>query len=187
MKNSSSVPQPVTRRRALAVLAAAPVSIALAAAAQPVQNAPTAQRPVREPLVAFRQFDRFGYKDQNGTVIHKPIFDGAGSFFDPLGRPRQIAWVRIGKKFGYLDRQGKYAVRPSFDTIHEFSEGFAGFRQRGLYGYIDEAGRIAIKAQFKSIEPFSTGIAAVRLGDLIGWIDRTGQFFDRRPGDDAAR
>ena len=185
MKKSSFNSQSVSRRRALAVLAVAPASIALAAAAQPVQTTRAAPRPVREPLVTFRQFDRFGYKDQTGTVVHKPIFDGAGSFFDPLGRPRQITWVRIGKKFGYIDRQGKYAVRPSFDTIHEFSEGYAGFRQGGLYGYIDEAGRVAIQAQYNSIEPFSTGIAAVRLGDKIGWIDRTGQFFDRRPGDAA--
>lgn len=161
--------------------------MALIAHAQPTGTAPTPRRSVREPLAPFRQFDRYGYKDANGVIVHKPIFDGAGSFFDPLMRPRPLAWVRIGQKFGYIDRQGNYAVQPSFDTIHEFSEGFAGFRQSGYYGYIDEAGRIAIPARYKSIEPFSVGLAAVRLGDEIGWIDRTGQFHRRRPGSSTAR
>lgn len=170
-------------------MAAAPVSMALIAAAQPLPPAPAAppRRFVREPLTPFRQFDLFGYKDADGVIVHKPTFDGAGSFFDPLMRPRPLAWVRIGKKFGYIDRQGNYAAPPSFDTIHEFSEGFAGFRQHGHYGYVDEAGRIAIPARYKSIEPFSTGIAAVRLGDEIGWIDRTGLFHRRRPGTPAPR
>lgn len=187
MKNSSSAVRPVSRRRALRAFAAAPAFIALAAAGQPTGNAPTPPLPLPDPLTPFRQFNRFGYKDKSGTVVLKAIFDGAGSFFDPLGRPRQIAWIRIGKKFGYIDRRGQYAVQPKLDTIHEFSEGLAAFRLDGLYGFIDESGKVAIKPQYKSIEPFSTGLSAVRLGDEMGWIDRSGKFSQRRPGASATR
>ncbi len=187
MTTEKQIPAAVTRRTALGVLAAAPAIVAQLATAQGAPK-PSANRPAfREPLMPFRQFTRYGYKDQLGTIVLKPIFDAAGPFFDPLGRPRQIAWVRVGTKYGYIDRQGNYLIQPAFDLIREFSEGMAAFQLNGRYGCVDENGRIVIKPDYEEIEPFSNGLAAARLDGKTGWVDRAGQYHARRPGDGTAR
>ena len=171
----------MSRRAALGLLAATPPAFAQITGNNSGPAANNVGGALREPLVPFRQFKRFGYKDQAGRLALKPIFDGAGSFFDLLGRPRQIAWVRVSGKFGYIDRQGRFVIQPTFDTIREFSEGMAAVQKKGLFGFITETGTIAIEPQFDEVEPFSNGTAAVRADGATSWIDRTGKRYAQRP------
>lgn len=145
-------------------------------------GASQSRQAVLEPLIPFRQFNRFGYKDRIGKLAIKPVFEGAGGFYDALGRQRQVAWVRLGGKYGYIGRQGDFIIRPAFETIREFSEGFAAVQLNGKFGFINENARMALEPKFEEVEPFSNGLAAVRLEGKTGWVDRKGDFHIRRPG-----
>ena len=188
MKRRSANDARITRRAALGIMSVAPAGLAQIAATpgrgparQPrAQSQPN--QPVLEPLIPFRQFNRYGYKDRVGKLVIKPIFEGAGAFFDPLGRQRSLAWVRVGQKYGYIDRQGQFLIRPAFESIREFSEGLAAVQLNGRFGFINETAKMVVEAKYEEVEPFSNGLAAVRLDGKTGWIDRRGGYYSRRPG-----
>jgi len=188
MKTRASQTARISRRSAIALLSVAPAGLAqVARPGAGTGAAAQARQTVLEPLMPFRQFNRFGYKDRIGKLVIKPVFEGAGSFYDALGRQRQVAWVRMGGKFGYLDRQGEFIIRPAFETIREFSEGFAAVQLNGKFGFINENARMAIEPKFDEVDPFSNGLAVVRLDGRTGWVDRKGDFHTRRPGSGPAQ
>ena len=184
MKQRATNVKQISRRAAIGVISCAPVAgwaqITANPGPRPTQGNPS--QSVLEPLIPFRQFNRFGYKDKVGKLVIKPVFDGAGSFFDLLGRPRRVAWIRVGEKFGYLDRLGEFVIRPTFTSIREFSEGLAAVQLNGKFGFINENARMAIEPKYQEVEPFSNGLAAARIDDRTGWVDRKGAFHLRRPG-----
>lgn len=188
MNPRESTSAKISRRAAIGLLSTAPAGLAQLARPSAGTGGPSQPRQtVLEPLIPFRQFNRSGYKDRIGKVVIKPVFEGAGAFFDALGRRREVAWVRVGGKFGFIGRQGDFVIRPTFETIREFSEGFAAVQLNGKFGFINTGAKMVIEPKFDEVEPFSNGIAAVRLDGETGWIDRKGDFHTRRPGSGPAQ
>lgn len=111
---------------------------------------------------------RFGYIDENGSVVIKPQFNDAKPFHEGLAR------VKIGAKWGFINRAGNLAILPQFElnpynsedanySYLDFHEGLAAISlKRGeKWGYIDHTGKIVIPPKYDVVTEFSEGLALV--------------------------
>lgn len=133
---------------------------------------------------------KWGFYDDNGTLVIKSEFDYAGAFSEGLARVA-IRPRKEGKYgWGYIDKSGKFIIEPKFRLASDFSDGLAqvnfswrayssrAYLESEQYdGYIDRAGKIVIvtKPRFDDTRNFSYGLAAVKIGEKYGLIDKTGK------------
>lgn len=133
-----------------------------------------------DKLYVIKQGSKYGYIDENGNVIIKPVYLQAKQFAEG------VAPVKIEEGiWGIIDTKGKVITRwKNVDEINEFSEGLAVVRQRAKYGYIDKK-QLVIPLKFDGAEGFSEGLAvvAIREGSTFmeklhnakyGYIDKDG-------------
>jgi hypothetical protein len=79
-------------------------------------------------------------------------------------------------KWGLVKEDGSLLTETSFDSIDDFSDGRAKFKNSsGQYGYFDVQGKIVVPAKFDEAERFHEGLAAVKLNGRWGYINHTGQ------------
>jgi hypothetical protein len=112
------------------------------------------------PFFPIQEKGRWGYIDQQGTLVIKPKFEKAGNFSEGLAR------VKIDGSWGYVDETLNIRVEPRFHEAHDFSEGLAAVQINGQWGYIDRKGElvIAFSGTYERVTDFSEGMA---LGDMI--------------------
>jgi len=133
-----------------------------------------------DKLYVIKQDSKYGYIDENGNVIIKPVYLQAKQFAEG------VAPVKIEEGiWGIIDTKGKVMTEwKNVDEINEFSEGLAVVRQRAKYGYIDKK-QLVIPLNFDAAENFSEGLAvvAIREGSTFmeklhnakyGYIDKDG-------------
>ena len=66
-------------------------------------------------LSLFRENKRFGFKDQDGKVVVKAVYDDCYHFSEGL------APVASGGKLGVVDARGQVLVEPQYGRIQQFS------------------------------------------------------------------
>jgi Leucine-rich repeat (LRR) protein len=133
---------------------------------------------------------KWGYMDDNGTIVIDPVYAQARPFFDG------VAPVGTGKGWQLIDLSGK--VRSGGGTgmwgfsdarTGQFSEGLAvamSTQPPGNLGYVDTNGVTVMEANFMEAGRFSEGVAevrgvehvganAIRAGP-VGYINRSGQY-----------
>ncbi len=131
-------------------------------------------------LYVIKQDGKYGYIDENGNIVIKPIYLQAKQFAEG------VAPVKIQEgNWGVINTRGEViASWKNVDEINEFLEGLAVVRQRSRYGYIDKK-QLVIPLKFDAAEDFSEGLAvvAIREGSTFleklynaqyGYIDKNG-------------
>lgn len=100
--------------------------------------------------------EKFGYKNDAGTVVIKPRFEAASDFQGGVAR------VCIGGRCGLIDSTGREVIALKYRDIGYFHDGLAGVSLDGRkYGYLNRAGQVAIPCTFDEATDFSEGTAAV--------------------------
>lgn len=90
--------------------------------------------------------DKYGFVDDNGTVVIKHQYQQVTPFVD--GRSK----VQKGGKWGYIDETNKPVIPIQFDEFNEFDDkGIARVKKGKKYGYIRKDGTFLIKPEWDFI------------------------------------
>ncbi|HEY4197407.1 MAG TPA: WG repeat-containing protein [Mucilaginibacter sp.] len=116
-----------------------------------------------------------GFRDLDGNIVIKPIFDNAEMFSEGLST------VQIGNKYGLINEKGEYILPlQNLEYLGSVHNGLASFREKSKYGFINIKGEQKIKPQFDWVDEFSENRCVVRndngkLGSgKYGFIDTSG-------------
>ena len=127
-----------------------------------------------EGMAAVCANGKWGYIDENGTLVIQAMYDEVGNFSEGLAN------VKVNSKYGFIAKTGRMVIQPVYDFADRFSEGLAPF---GIYniagknincGYIDKTGQKVIQPIYEVACSFAEGMAKVRLNGKWGYIDKTG-------------
>lgn len=157
----------------------------------------------QEPQLFLDAAGKYGYKDSNGNIVIRPVFENAWPFHEGFAVVRQngkygyidedgwviiptqydgaghfsegLAHVKKNKKIGFIDQEGSNIIPLQFDDVYGvFSEGLIAVNINKKWGFIDNTGRFVISAQFDEVRPFDNGLAWVKKDNQEGYIDRWG-------------
>jgi hypothetical protein len=119
---------------------------------------------------------KYGYINDQGTLVIKPSFEYARPFYEDL------ALIRKNNKYGFIDTSGELVFYvdgvTSWQWVHPFSGGLAAIRSnKRQWGFIDTNGNYVIPPQFYLVKDFTEGVAAVKttLKSPYIYIDKTGK------------
>lgn len=96
-------------------------------------------------LLPIEQKGKWGFINQQGKVIIKPIFENVGEFSYGL------APARLKGRYGYIDLKGIYQIKPIFDHGTKFVEGIAFVHINGKKFLINTTGTILFQHNYKDI------------------------------------
>lgn len=110
-------------------------------------------------LNRFSLDGKVGYKNENGDVVIKPLYDdGPYSFgrYDALGYHNEYCSVKLNDKFGILHQSGKLVIpcdymdaSPLFDDLFAIRKRFKD--NSSAFGVMNSQGEIIIPFEFKAI------------------------------------
>lgn len=83
--------------------------------------------------------------------------------------------IERANRWGFIDRSGQVIIQPKFDTIRNFFEDRAAFKQDSKWGFIDADGNVVIKPQFEEVTNFVEGRAIFKKDSKFGAIDASGK------------
>jgi hypothetical protein len=112
--------------------------------------------------------DRYGYADEQGTVVIPCQYKDALPFQEGLAR------VQKGSKYGLMTAAGEFVLAPKYDEIGSFRHGIAKVRAGKKYGMVNTKGELVLPVKYTSIAPFRGGVAVVTMGKKQGLISQTG-------------
>lgn len=141
------------------------------------QNVPKLS-PIKEKylegnLYLYEKKGKFGYKDADGHVVIKAVFDSAEPY-EKAGSHGTVARVMCNGKWGIINRQGTWAALPEFDTISTFNKYGAVFENENGIGFITPDGSIICEG-LQTFEGFNMqGISWFKKGGLWGVVDTYG-------------
>src|SRR5574344_135538 len=118
----------------------------------------------------FKEGTKYGYKETNGKVLIKPLYDLAYEFGE-----NGIAMVKKGDKIGFVNHRGEEIVPPKYSLAGSFSEGLAAVAIGDLWGYIDVNGKEVIPLVFSSAGDFKEGFAIVIRDHKSVCINKNGE------------
>ena len=120
-------------------------------------------------LIRFDENYIYGFKNENGKVVIKPIYNNARNFSNGF------CAVELKKLWGVIDKKGTSVISPQFDEIvPAISEGKVIFKSNGKWGVMEVTGKLLLPPTFDRIYPFCDGMAVVQKGIKFGYIDSTG-------------
>ena len=122
-----------------------------------------------EGLFKFEEKGKYGYKNNNCTVVIPASYDYAEEFSNGL------AIVSKKGKCGFIDNTGKVVIPLEYDDAGDFSNGLALVYKKGKFGYIDPTGKVVVPVEYEDIDEFSNGFAAVKKKDKWGFVDNAGK------------
>lgn len=120
----------------------------------------------------------FGYKNANGKVVIKPIYEKAYKFSEGLA-----VVCNDDEKCGCVNEKGKVAIPLIYDKYavseHYFSEGLIAFSLKKQVGFLDKEGKEIIPFKYEWAYNFNEGLAHVAEGygysQETYFIDKTGK------------
>lgn len=92
------------------------------------------------------QAGKWGWCNEKGEIIIKPVFEETGYFYD-----EGLAPVKIRKKWGYIDTKGRMKIKRQFREAYPFIGERAAVRVDNSYGFIDKSGRFIVNPQYNAI------------------------------------
>ena len=113
-----------------------------------------------DPLFKIEKDGRWGFINQQGVEVIKPIFRGIGSFTD------SVAPARMNGTWGFIDIKGNFVIPAIYDYACLFSEGYALVWKDGKPFFIDHFGHKSYELpdSIQRISSFMDGEAAFILG-----------------------
>ena len=128
------------------------------------------EMPERTNLYRIMVGDKYGFIDDNGSVVIDPQFDGALDFSEGL------CAVKAGDRKGYINKHGDFVIEIETDNtrIHNFVEGHAIIVRDGKYGFIDTAGQEIIPCTYDAVSNFTNGFSIVKANGKYGVINDNG-------------
>lgn len=112
-------------------------------------------------LIPFEDEYRWGYKDNNGTIIIKPSFGWACDFHGDLAVVQQPVFYVEDIYVGCINRMGELIIPFEFEEIGEFVDGLARACKNRKWGYINEIGKTVIDYKYDQAFDFYKGNACV--------------------------
>ncbi|MCP4437506.1 MAG: WG repeat-containing protein [Aureispira sp.] len=114
---------------------------------------------------------KFGYKDEKGTLILEPKYAMAMDF------ENGIAPVVDDEGWAYINEKGEVLLRPFvFDNGPDYFEGgLARFKENNKIGFMDDHGKKVIPANFDFAWPFKTETTSACNGCKEEFADETGE------------
>ncbi len=121
---------------------------------------------------------KYGYVDENLTMIIKPAYDLALDFSGGMGA------VCSGGKWGFIDESGKMIIAPAYSSVggytsagEEYCFGFSGgaapVLKNGFMGLIDKDGKTVVDFTYEIILPGEGGKYMARKNGKWGIITVT--------------
>ena len=126
-------------------------------------------RGISESLVCVRRNGNWGFINEEGEEVVKPIYDNAHCFSEGLAR------VEINDKWGFINKDGEEVIKPIYDNAHCFSEGLARVEINDKWGLINKKGEEVVKPIYDYIYDFEEGLASVEINDKWGFINKDGE------------
>jgi hypothetical protein len=131
-----------------------------------------------QELTQFEKNGKYGFKDASGTIVIKPIYDGASYSFTSLGG------VRKKDKWAVINRQGEVltdfvydgvADAKGFDLVPVYKGmGFMGVNH--YYGIVNKSGVEIAAPHYTTLEIASNDLAVVSDSGPYGILNSYGQF-----------
>lgn len=118
-----------------------------------------------EGRIDVKSGDRYGYADENGTLVVPAQYDETYPFRSGS------AVVRVGKKWGIIDRDGKFVVSPAWDFVDPgsaFNSDWIEIRVGNRSGVVDRTGKEILPIRFERVtNPSPPLISAVDTGRVV--------------------
>jgi len=119
--------------------------------------------------VAYSENNKWGLKDNKGTVIASPKYDYIGKFNSG------IAPVSMNGKMGLISEKGNEIIPPnSYNLIYDFVKGKAIVLRDSLYGLVDDKGVEIISPRYHRILPIKGDSYLIMQGGLWGVLNSNG-------------
>lgn len=122
--------------------------------------------------------EKWGYINETGTFIIKPVYNFAQDFID-----KGIAIVANGDdpyencNVYFINKSGKSLAGPFYSNIPEYKNGMAILKADGTgYIIVDESGKVVLKSKYELLE-YSEGLVSFYNSNnkLYGFIDLNGK------------
>ena len=110
----------------------------------------------------------YGYKDSNGKIIVKPIYNIASVFNKGLA----LVWTDKGGTI--INNKGEQLTEfgGELGTIYENLEyNLIRHKVNGKWGFINRKGEVIIEYQYSSSKDFNEGLAPIKINSKWGFID----------------
>lgn len=123
---------------------------------------------------AYRENDKFGYKNEAGEWVIAPQFTSALDF------KNGVALVAIDRKYGLIDEQGGYIVPCEWDDInfaYYKDSGIVGVTKAGLKGALRPGEGLVTPCMWEDVDlyDYRWGAMAVKKDGKYGAIDKNGR------------
>ena len=105
-------------------------------------------------LKLAKEKGKYGYKDEDGNWIVKPIFMKADEF------ERGMARVQLDGMWGFLNEDGGWIVEPTLSEASPFSDELARVKRGLFYGFINRKGEWFIEPKLLKATDFENGTLA---------------------------
>lgn len=122
--------------------------------------------------IAFKEGEKYGYKDETGNVIIKPQFKHAEDFVEGIGRVRlennDLACINLNGNIiiqginVYTDFKDGIAIAIKGDDEPSLDNGIVTDNNPEMY-YIDKSGNMLFGKYFPQVKQFSEGLACVQI------------------------
>ncbi|MDD4991898.1 MAG: WG repeat-containing protein [Paludibacter sp.] len=102
---------------------------------------------MEKKLSIFKNQDtfKFGFKDENGSVIIQPIYNNCLNFSEGL------AACNLNGKWGFINEFGNIIIPFQYFRVFMFSNGMAGVNIDNLWGFINKSNKLVIKCKYNNI------------------------------------
>lgn len=143
--------------------------------AVPVEKVQVKEEPAKQTTtkeeeipVPFLSDGKWGFKNKDGSIVIRNVYDYAEKFSD--GRAR----VTKNGQRGFIDLAGNIAIPLIYDDVSNFSEGLAAVLKDKKWGFIDRSGNVSIPFVYDSTFSFKNGMAGVKKNGKWGVINKCG-------------
>lgn len=126
-------------------------------------------------ISAFKKGDKYGFRDGDGNVIVKPVYDRAEV-------RNNIGYITMNGKEGLVNNRGEVIREAIFDFIGTFDNNkIALVKYKGRWGHMRSDGTYLSEPEYDEVSYFNDGYASLRNGDKIVYIDVDGKRYNTNP------
>ena len=123
---------------------------------------------IQERLFPAREFNLWGFVNQNGEWVINPEFEYCEPFSEGM------AIYEEADSYGYVDLHGNKAIKAIYPEAFNFKNGIAVVNNGKFYGAINRFGEEKIPFEFDDIGEFVDGLAYAQKDDKYGFINQKG-------------
>ena len=120
-------------------------------------------------FLPFREEDSWGYINEKGDEMIKPVYDEI-SFFS-----ESFAQVMDGGKYGYINKSGKTVIPFNFTDAYAFHNGCAVVKKDTLYGVINKNGDFLIRPEYEELSEAGEDVFMGVKDDYSGYVKKNGK------------